>query len=113
MIDNLLIAVHDFARHMLTSLSIDEILLPRYENLSTNFRGLLLKGEMALSHLKHMNSVLFLSCEDQCLLLLALGYAVGIQLGQVHLKEALDHQHSLHVLYCLHLTFLCKAIFFY
>ena len=32
---------------MLTSLSVDEILLPRYVNRSKNFRGLLLKVEMA------------------------------------------------------------------
>ena len=38
----------------LTSLSVDKILLPRYLNWSTNFRGL----EMAPSCLKHMNSVL-------------------------------------------------------
>ena len=43
MIDNLSIAVR-----MLTSLSIDEILLPRYVNWSTNFRVLPLRMEMAL-----------------------------------------------------------------
>ena len=36
-IDNLPIAYYTFARHMLTSLSVDEILLPKYVNLSTNF----------------------------------------------------------------------------
>ena len=59
MINNLSIVVHTFARHMLTSLSVDEILLPRYVNLSSNFRGLLLKVEMAPCHLKHTNSLLF------------------------------------------------------
>ena len=57
MIDNLFIVVHTFTRHMLTSLSVNEILLPKYVNLSNNFRGLPLKVEMA-PHLKHMNSVL-------------------------------------------------------
>ena len=52
-------AVNAFTRCMLTSLSIDEILLPRYVNLSTNFRGLPLRVEMAPSHLKHIYSVLF------------------------------------------------------
>ena len=42
-IDNLSIAFHTFTRHMLTSLSVNEILLPRYVNWSTNFRGLPLK----------------------------------------------------------------------
>ena len=43
---------------MLTSLSVDEILLPRYGNLSTNyFRSAIV--ERALSHLKRKDSVLF------------------------------------------------------
>ena len=50
-IDNSSIAFHAFAMRMLTSLSVDEILLPRYMNLSSNFRDLLLKMEMALSTL--------------------------------------------------------------
>ena len=37
MIDNLLIAIYAFLTHMLTSLSVDEMLLPRYMNRSTNF----------------------------------------------------------------------------
>ena len=37
-IDSLSIAVHAFTRHILTSLSVDETLLPRYVILSTNFR---------------------------------------------------------------------------
>ena len=57
MIDSLSI-VHAFARHILTSLSIDGILLPRYMNLFTNFRALLFRVEMAPSQLKHMYSVL-------------------------------------------------------
>ena len=59
LIDNLFIAVQTFAWHMLTSLLVDEILLLRYVNLSTNFRGLSLKVEMTLSCLKHINSVVF------------------------------------------------------
>ena len=55
----LLIVVHDFSMRMLTSLSVDEILLPRYVNWSINFKGLPFKEEMAPSYLKHMNSVLF------------------------------------------------------
>ena len=45
--DNLSIAVHTFTKRMLTSLSVDEILLPRYANLSNDFSGLPLKVEMA------------------------------------------------------------------
>ena len=46
-INNLSIEVCVFTRHMLTLLSVDEILLPRYVNWFTNFRGLPLKVEMA------------------------------------------------------------------
>ena len=59
MIDNLPIAFHVFARHMLPSLSVDEILLPSYVNWCTNFRGLSLTLKMVPFCLKHMNSVLF------------------------------------------------------
>ena len=38
MIDNLSIAVHTFVRCILMSLSVDEMLLLRYINLSTTFR---------------------------------------------------------------------------
>ena len=41
MVDNLLIAVYAFPKHMLTSLSVDAILLPRYVKWSINFRRLL------------------------------------------------------------------------
>ena len=55
MVDNLLIAVHVFSMHMLTLLSVDEILLPKYVNCSTNLRGLLSNVEMEPTCLKHMN----------------------------------------------------------
>ena len=47
MIDNLSVAFQAFARHMLTSLSVDEMLPPTYVNSSTNFRGLSLRVEVA------------------------------------------------------------------
>ena len=59
MSENLSITVPNLAMSMLTSLSVDEILLPRYVNWSTYFSGLALKVDMASSCLKHMNSVLF------------------------------------------------------
>ena len=55
---DLSIAVYAFPMCMLTSLLVSEILLLRYVNMSTNFRGLLVKGEIAPSCLKHMNSIL-------------------------------------------------------
>ena len=55
---SLSIVVYALPMHMLTSLSVDEILLARYVNWSTYFRGLPLDEEMAPSCLKHMKSIL-------------------------------------------------------
>ena len=38
MINNQSVAVHAFARHIVMLFSVDETLLPRYVNLSTDFR---------------------------------------------------------------------------
>ena len=59
MINSQLIEVHTFARCILISLSVDEILLLRYVNLFTNFRGLPFRVEMA-PRLKHMYSILLM-----------------------------------------------------
>ena len=48
MIDILLIGVHAFPIRILKSLSVDEILLPRYVNWSANFKGLSFNVEMML-----------------------------------------------------------------
>ena len=58
MIDDLSIAVHTFVKHMFMSLSVDEMLLLRYVNLSMNFKGLPLKDEMVPFCLKYINSIL-------------------------------------------------------
>ena len=58
MIYNLSIASHAFARRMLTSLSVDEILLLRHVNWSTNSKGAL-EVKIAPSGSKHMDSVLY------------------------------------------------------
>ena len=50
---------HYFVRCILTSFSVDETILPRYMNLSTNFRGLPFRVEMAPSRLKHIYYILF------------------------------------------------------
>ena len=47
MIDNLSIAFHSFRRHMLISLLVGEMLLPRYVKWFINLGDLLLKVEMA------------------------------------------------------------------
>ena len=60
MIDNLSIAVNAFARCMLTSLSVDEMLLPRYVNRSVNSfqKFIILSGDVFFC-LKYANSILF------------------------------------------------------
>ena len=58
MIDNLSIVVLTYWR-ILASLSVDEILLLVYVNLSTDSRGLTLRVKVAFSRLKCMYSVLF------------------------------------------------------
>ena len=60
---NLSVAVHALPMQMLTSLSVDEILLLRYINWFINFRGLPFNSEMIPSWLKQN------SFQDQCLLL--------------------------------------------
>ena len=49
MVDNLLIAVHAYTSCILMSLSIDEMLLLRYVNLSTDFRESPFRMEISLS----------------------------------------------------------------
>ena len=49
---------HALLMHMSTSLSVVEILLPRYINWSDNFGSLPVREEIAPSSLKDMNSVI-------------------------------------------------------
>ena len=58
MIHNLSIEVLAFARCILKSLSVDEILLSGYLTLFTNFKALSLRVEVAPARLKHMYSIL-------------------------------------------------------
>ena len=58
MYNNLLIAIHAFACHILMSFSVDETLLLSYVNFSTKFRKLPLSVEMCPFGLKPMYSVL-------------------------------------------------------
>ena len=55
---NVLIAVHGLLMYVLTSFSVDEILLPKYMYWSINFRGLPFNEIIAPSLLKCINSVL-------------------------------------------------------
>ena len=49
MVDNLSVATHGLPKRILTSLSVDEISLLRYINLSTNFKDLPFNGDMGPS----------------------------------------------------------------
>ena len=77
MMNNLSIADENVPMHMVTLLSVDEILLPRYVNRSTNFRedGFFLFKLCELFYLR--------SCRAQHNLLLASVYTAEIRLGQV------------------------------
>ena len=89
MIDNLSITVHAFPMSMLTWLSVEEILLPRYLNLSTNFRGVSFNVEMAHHLIQNTRTLFYLSSRrDQCFLLPAPGSTVEIQLGHVYFIRA-------------------------
>ena len=59
-------------------------------NWSTNFSGLPFNVKMAPSRFNCMNFVLS-SQRGQCLLLPVPGYAAGIRLAQVYLREALTY----------------------
>ena len=58
-IDNLTLAVHVFTKHLLISLSVDEALLPRYGNMSTNLREPPFWIEISSSVLTYVYFVLF------------------------------------------------------
>ena len=110
---NLSIACNTFARIILTSLSVEEILLLMYMNWSTNFRVLPLRVEMALSYLKHMYSVLLASNVEAkafCLLLQAI--QLGFCLGWCIWKKS-----EVICVFCVCHSFLCfsmwETIFFY
>ena len=77
---------------MLTSLSVDEILLLRYVKWSINFQGLPLKVETDISCLKHTFK------HKEGLLLFAPCYAAGFWFCLEYLCEAQDHVCSLHLL---------------
>ena len=88
MIDNLSVAFHTFAKRILTSLSFDKILLPRYVNWSTNFRDLPFKMEIALFLLKTY-------------LLLALVYVVWDSAGNdVLARSAMLSPYSAYHIFC-------------
>ena len=84
MIDNLSVAVHGFPMCILTLLSVDKILLPRYVNWSINFRGLPSDVGLASFCLKILFkgwTLFYMSSHrGQCLLLPAPGYVAEIWL---------------------------------
>ena len=80
MIDNLSIAVHSFASRILMSLSVDETLLPRYVNLSANFRESPSRMELSSFWLKRILFCLLLHRGNAtcCLLqIMKQGFSLG------------------------------------
>ena len=77
MIDNLLIALYTFASHILMSFSVNT-LIPRYVNLSTNFREPAFSVEMSPFFIKA--HVFCFVCIDMKARLSAPDYAAGIWL---------------------------------
>ena len=92
---NLFVASNASPIRVLISLSVDEILLPRYMNCSTGLRGLQSSVEMSPFFLKFMNSVL--SHRGRCSSQPPPGYVVVTQPVPVYLQEVRGHQHSLHL----------------
>ena len=64
---------------MLISLSVDNILLPRYVNWSTNFRG------------QNRNGSFLFKTHEFCFICIVVGYEVRIQIAQMYLGEALNY----------------------
>ena len=91
MIDNLSIEVSAFASCVLMSFSVDEMLLPRYVNLSTRFREPPFSVGMSPFLLNSCTPFFLHSHVGQCHTLPALDYASRIQLRSVYLPEALCH----------------------
>ena len=86
MVDNLSIAVHAFPMCRSISLSIAELLLPKYMNWFTDFTGLTSNEKLAPFGLKHMTVYLPLR-RDHCFLLLAPGYAAEFGLSRCICKK--------------------------
>ena len=105
-ITNLLIAVHAFARQILTSLSVDEALLPRYVNLSTNFRELPFRVEMSFFFFKLKPMYCFV-----CIHVEANATYCPLQNMQqgFGLRGCIYKKHYGHLLVCIHNRF-CRAL---
>ena len=108
MIDNLPVAFHAFARFMLT-------LLQRYTSWSANFRSLPLSVS---SFITHLLCFILHSRRDQCLPLLAPGYAKRFSLDRCICEECsvvciVYICHSLCGISSASYLFQCEIIFFY
>ena len=87
-IDNLSIAVYALPMYILTLLSVDGILLPRYVNWSTNFRGLPFYVEMAPSWHEFYFMWVHAEANISC---------CSLQAMQQDLQKVLDHLSCLHL----------------
>ena len=112
MINNLLIAVLAFARKILTSLSVDEMMLLIYKNCSTGFKGQPLKVKMVFLIQATWAQFYLPLSGDQCLLLLAQVYVIWIRIRLVYLQYRLL-RYSFFKISSASYFFEWKAVFFH
>ena len=95
--DNLSIVVYVFSMQILTLVSEDTIMLPRYVNKFTKIRNVSINVEIAPSCSKRRNSFFKAHFKNQSMPLVPVpDYSADILLGLVYLEEALNHQHNLY-----------------
>ena len=106
---NLSIRIHALLMHMLTSLLVDEILLPRYTNWSTDFRDLPFNEEIAPPYLKHGLCFIWVHVEisASCCLLQTMQQRFGLSRC---MQEALGHLCSLYHIF--HLISFSSCLFY-
>ena len=83
--DNLSVAIHALSMHVLTSFSVDKILLPMYMNWSTDFSGLPFASFVIL-----LVSNRFLSLDQLMFVILDLG-SLGIEMTPMYLLARLSN----------------------
>ena len=108
MINNLSIEAHAFVRRISISLSVNKTLLPRYVNLFTHFRCSPLIVEMSFCLKKHVLCFIYIYIEVNASWLCRMDLAwAGV------FAEALDHVHSLRLLFfCFLSSFSVKPFSF-
>ena len=95
MIDNLLMAVHTFPMCMLTLLFVDEMMLPKYVNWSTNFRGIPFTGTILIKTHELYFTWVPTDINATCCLLQAMQQGFG-------LNKYICEKHKIICIICIH-----------